>query len=204
MNGFSLDGQGYSYCTAGHNAAHRNERTVEVPIGQRFIAQNKGCRILEVGDVLSNYGPTDHLVVDLGCKRDESERLLRVDIVDFKDDKGFDAIVSISTMEHVGEKMSSAGKSKIVLAFDNLKSLLRPGGTMLVTMPLGYRKGLDEMLLSGDLEFTKHLRMQCQGKDNTWEERPWPDHNNFAGYGKFRPGAAADVFIGIYDWHWRL
>ena len=185
---FVLDGHNYDYCMGRHNAAWRNERTIEVPIGLRFVHENGG-RILEVGDVLSHYAPTNHIVVDLGVGKGEGP--IRCDIVEF-DAEPFDAILSISTMEHIWKENGA----KFLRAFDNVKRLLKPGGTMLVTMPLAWQPGLDELLVAGRVEFTRCLRMARADKANNWVQVEWP--GEFIPYGKFQPGAASDVFIGIY------
>lgn len=190
MRRFVLDGQEYDYCLGKHNAAHRNERTVEVPIGARLLEQHGG-RALEVGNVLSNYMPISHVVIDLSAKKG-SLPVLRRDVVDFDDEDGFDLIISISTMEHVGFPL------KFNRGMANLKRLLRPSGTMMITMPMGYHKALDDFLVTGEAGFTQYLRMVRVDEENNWEERPWPDKNVFVPYGTFCPGAAADLFIGIY------
>src|SRR5262245_24559386 len=95
---FIFNGQAYPYCTGGYNSAAKNDRAIEVPIGSRFLQEHRGKRILEVGNVMKHYQPIVHFVLD---KYESGPGIIRGDVVDF-DAEPFDAILSISTMEHVG------------------------------------------------------------------------------------------------------
>ena len=76
-----------------------NERSIEVPIVMEIVNQNKGKRILEIGNVLSNYYKVSHDIVD---KYEKAPNVINQDVVDFKTNEKYDLIVSISTLEHVG------------------------------------------------------------------------------------------------------
>ncbi len=96
---FALDGEVYPYLYHRRHPTWLNERTVEVPIARRMVERHRGTRILEVGNVLGLYGPREHLVVD---KYERAPGVLNVDALDFRDERGYDLIVSVSTIEHIG------------------------------------------------------------------------------------------------------
>jgi SAM-dependent methyltransferase len=84
----------------------------------------------------------DHSVIDLF---EIAPGVLNVDIVDFKPTNRYDLILSISTLEHVG-KDDEVRPEKAIIATEHLKSLLAPGGRLIVSVPLGYNSYVDHML----------------------------------------------------------
>ncbi|MFK5282271.1 hypothetical protein ACI3PL_22195, partial [Lacticaseibacillus paracasei] len=90
-----------------------NERAAEIAIAAHLIepyrqkdqknfhpvwSKNAPSCILEVGNVLSNFMPCNHIVVD---KFEKASGVLNVDIVDYRSTHKFDFIISISTFEHI-------------------------------------------------------------------------------------------------------
>jgi hypothetical protein len=64
-------------------------------------------------------------------------------------------IVSITTLEHVGWDETLHDDVKIVRAIENLRSLVRPNGVMIiVTFPLGYNFAIDKVLKDRVIQFT--------------------------------------------------
>ena len=123
-----------------YNATWSNERRVEIPIVMKFLDGVKQADILEVGNVLPHYFPSSHAVVDFFEKGDN---VVNVDIETFVPAKRFKAVVSISTLEHVGvDSLLDEGKAIRVL---NL--LARYGDNVLCTWLLGYNKNLDAYAL---------------------------------------------------------
>src|SRR4051794_22541285 len=61
---FALDGRDYHYVWHEHAHTWRSERAVEVPIALAELATAEPARTLEVGNVLSNFKRTSHLVID--------------------------------------------------------------------------------------------------------------------------------------------
>jgi hypothetical protein len=168
---FSCDGDSYEYLIHPGNRTWRNERTIEVPIALEALAHHRGQRILEVGNVLSLYTTVEHDVVD---KFDESVKA--VDIVDYSADP-YDFIVSVSTVEHIGwdedmrvgrDRVGDPGK--VARAIEHIAGLVKPGGEMLVTFPLGYNPALDELVRDGRLPFGRVRVMKRVGDDNQWRE----------------------------------
>ena len=96
---FIFRGKSYRYFYDIINNTWMNERSVEISIVMKMVNENKGKRILEIGNVLSNYYDVPHDVVD---KYEKAPNVINQDVVDFKTNDKYDLIVSISTLEHVG------------------------------------------------------------------------------------------------------
>jgi len=166
---FTFAGKKFRYFVHRYNATWRNERAIEVPIVWRQVqdAYTRGARVLEVGNVLSHYVPTHHTVVD---KYEKAKGVINQDIVDFNPTKKFDLIVAISTFEHIGWDESPRRKQKVNRAIKHVRSLLRPGGRAIITVPVGYNPYVDEQLIAGTLGFDSHVVMQRTSIDNQWCE----------------------------------
>ncbi len=92
----------YDYCLEKYNLSWRSERTLEIPIIQQLIKDNSELNILEIGCVLKHYrsSPKNNwIIID---KYEKFDNVINKDIVDYKPDKKFDLIVSVSTIEHIG------------------------------------------------------------------------------------------------------
>lgn len=154
-----------------YNATWLNERSVEIPIALAAVRTRAGKRILELGNVLSNYVPVRHDVLD---KYDAAPGVIREDAADFRPQAPYDLIVSISTIEHIGFDERPQDPQKILRALKNLRTCcLAPGGTMLITFPLGYNSHLDEILARNELGFSELAFLKRNG--NSWAETAWPD-----------------------------
>lgn len=145
---FSWRGQQLRYLDHPYNSTRLNERAVEVPIALGWLAGREGIGV-EVGNVLGHYGDHSHRVVDL------YEKAPGVDNVDVFDLAGeYDWILAISTLEHVRWDWPPTDPTGAVEALRHLRSLLAPGGELLVTVPFGQHPRLDAEILSGSLEPT--------------------------------------------------
>lgn len=130
-----------------HNRTWRNERAVEVPLALAFLERHTGP-VLEVGNVLAHYGRTGHVVVD---KYERRPGVVNDDVVDYRPADRFGAIVSLSTLEHVGWDEEPRDADKIPAAVRHLRSLLLPAGRMFVTCPVSYNPHLDALIRAGAL-----------------------------------------------------
>lgn len=166
---FSFNGQTLRYFRHTYNLAYENERTVEVAIVSAFLKSlDKNSKILEVGNVLVNYGFSQNLhgVLD---KYDSAPHVLNEDVVSFIPTQKYDAIISISTLEHVGWDEEVRDPMKIVTAVKNLtENCLTAGGCMLVTIPLGYNTYFDEQLANGADYFTEKYFLKRISAKNEW------------------------------------
>lgn len=142
-----------------NNAA---ERAIEVPIAFDFLINLKEkYKILEIGNVLSNYENTlsDYLGIRPRRVVDKYEVALgvdNIDVMDILDTKKYDAIVSISTVEHVGQEghrypIASHDCEAPLKAIAKIYHLLKPGGNALITVPFGkLTKGIDFVQFSAE------------------------------------------------------
>ncbi len=137
---------------ARHNVTWANERCVELALARRFLAGVPEERVLEVGNVTAHYFGGGHTVVDK-----YEPGALQVDIVDFAPGRRFDLILSISTFEHIafdeagGPEGPEAVAAKVRAALDRCLGLLAPGGTFVITVPMGYNPALDAMIAADGL-----------------------------------------------------
>jgi SAM-dependent methyltransferase len=146
---FELGGERYPFARRLYGLTWITERAVEVPVAQRLVERNAGKRILEVGNVLSHYGPISHGVVD---KYERAAGVRNADVLDLTAEPGYDLIVSISTLEHVGRDEEPRDPERAIRALQHLRRLLNPGGELLATVPVGYNPDLDRALAEGGYE----------------------------------------------------
>lgn len=164
---FTFQGETYEYFYHPYNLTWNNERIVEIPIAQRFIEQAAGKRVLEVGNVLSHYFASTHDVVD---KYERGRGVINEDIIRFTPSQNYDLILCVSTIEHVGWHEHQKEPEKMLAALQKMKQMLRSGGTLVVTMPIGENAFLDECLQSKRLPFTEVFFLKRISKDNEWRE----------------------------------
>jgi len=148
------------------------ERAVEIPIVLEMVKKYKGMNILEIGNVLSHHVRFEHDVLD---KYEIAKGVINKDVVDFKSDKKYDLIVSVSTIEHVGWDEKPRDNMKIPRVIENLKTLTTSHGTIIITLPLGYNSALDKLLKEGVISFSKQYYINRISKGNEWKEALWED-----------------------------
>lgn len=190
---FTFQGDNFSYFYHIYNTTWVNERTVEVPVIWNIVKNNRGKRILELGNVLSHYFPVDHDILD---KHEKADGVINQDMVDFQPSEKYDLIVSISTLEHIGLDESPRTPMKILHAIENLKKCLRPGGTAVVTLPLGYNFEMDKLLKEGKIQFTKKYCLKRISVDE-WIETDWENVKNLKYNDPFP--FANGIVIGIIE-----
>ncbi|MFX3635410.1 MAG: hypothetical protein ACE3L7_03920 [Candidatus Pristimantibacillus sp.] len=118
---------------------------MEIPVAGLFLTQHaKGKSVLEVGNVLSNYKSyTEHIpeaknriIID---KFEVSPGVVNLDLMDITEK--YDMIVSVSTIEHVGQMAygeNITGDTEAPLkAIVQIYNLLKPGGKACITVPFG-------------------------------------------------------------------
>jgi hypothetical protein len=138
-----------------------------------MVRNHQGKDILEFGNVLSHHLKFEHDILD---KYENAKGVINEDIVDFKPEKKYDLIVSISTLEHVGWDERPRDDLKILRAIENLKTLITSrGGTIIITLPLGYNPVLDQLLKDGIIRFSKQYNLLRISKGNEWKEASWED-----------------------------
>jgi SAM-dependent methyltransferase len=196
---FTVGQRKYSYFYHKYNKTWLCERTVEIPIVWDIVQKSKGD-ILEVGNVLSHYYEVHHNIVD---KFEKAQDVINQDVVDLCLPKKYDLIISISTLEHVGWDEDPKSHNvirepeKIIKALDNLRGLLKPNGKIVITLPVGHNRDLDEALKNGTIRFDKQVCLKRISKDNRWVEANWEEVKNLRYDSPF--ACANGLIIGIID-----
>lgn len=166
---FTFQGRKYRYFYHKYNRTWMNGRAVEIPVLWDFVKRCEGS-VLELGNVLSHYFAVKHDILD---KYEQSEGVINEDVVDFRPQKQYDLIISISTLEHIGWDETPRELTKVIRAVDNLISLLAPEGQFIATVPIGYNPELDRLLREGKVKYTKRDFMKQVSKKNIWAEARW-------------------------------
>jgi hypothetical protein len=126
---------------------NRAERAIEIPIALEFLQRQSGS-LLEVGNVLQYYETgtlPPRRIVD---KFEQGDGIDNCDIMDMQPaEERFQSIISISTVEHVGQGSDPTGgfgetsvRSDLeapLKAIVRLYELLEMGGKALITVPFG-------------------------------------------------------------------
>jgi hypothetical protein len=157
---FEFQGKEYHYFFHPYCTTWRNERTVAVPIIWYVIscqAQNK--KILEIGNMLSYYFEISHDVLD---KYEIIEGIINEDVISFNPGIKYDLIVSIMTLQTVGWDETPKDPNKVLIAINNLKNLLSPGGELVIVHTLGHNRIMDEMIENGVIQFREYHCMKRQ------------------------------------------
>ena len=148
---FTFQGREFFYNRIPFNNC--NERAVEIPLAFDFLArQPQRERVLEIGNVLQHYENALSDTLGLRSRRivDKFEVAPGVDNSDFMDidsAEQYQAIVSISTIEHIGqtsdptgqfgERAHGADHEAPLKAIVKIYQHLTDGGQALITVPFG-------------------------------------------------------------------
>lgn len=150
---FFFKGMEFAYHNHYYNATSMNERTVEIPIGEYYLRKYNGRDILEVGNVMSHYIGME-VPRDIVDKYEQEENVTNLDILDYKTDKKYDLILSISTIEHIGNcDEESPNPTKGLEAIEKIVSMLKPDGLFVCTYAIGHNYNLDFAVRDGTLKF---------------------------------------------------
>jgi hypothetical protein len=131
-----------------YNMTWASERCVEVPIARDYAGAARPDATLEVGNVLSHYGPVQHVILD---KFERAPGVINEDITTYRPTRRYDLILWISTFEHIGFDDEAEGRSsdKIHDAIKVCRQMLTPNGILLITVPISYNPELNELIQSG-------------------------------------------------------
>jgi|ETNmetMinimDraft_26_1059896.scaffolds.fasta_scaffold37452_2 SAM-dependent methyltransferase len=162
---FSFLGKDLRYFCHWYNTTFLNERAIEVAVAIEALKNDEGKSVLEIGNVLSHYTNYSREVLD---KYEKGDGVINEDVVDFQPNKKYDLIVSLSTMEHVGFDEVPKDPKKFDQAVRHLKTLLAPGGKMLVTIPIDYNDNAVRSVTDGSL--FDHLYYFSHDSRFTWNE----------------------------------
>lgn len=189
---FHLAGKKYNYFIDKENSVY-TERVVELAYILEYLKLQKYENILEIGNVLSKYVKTSHIVLD---KYEKGNNIINEDAAFFNNGKKFSSIISISTFEHIGFDEPVFEPGKIKKALNNAINLLEENGELLITVPLGYNPEVEEIIQMQKVSFTKVYFLKRVSKLNLWEETSLEDAVKYP-YGSIYPAANA-IAILIY------
>lgn len=154
-----------------YNYTFENERAIEIPIVMSLINANiNSNNILELGNVLSHYFNFKHDIVD---KYEISDGVINEDILEYNTSQKYNVIVSISTIEHIGwdEKMINdfdVIDDKIIRVIEKLKQMLKQDGMIIITVPIGFNKVLDNMIFKETNIWQKFYCFKKINNSNEW------------------------------------
>ena len=164
---FSLGADEFAYRDDWHNWTWLNERAVEIPIAAAALDRAGGRTAIEVGAVMTHYGDHSHRVVD---KYEVGAGIERIDIFDLAPAPRYDLVLSVSTLEHVGWDEPERDGELALRAAEHLKTLVAPGGELLITVPVDYHPRLDAAIRSGELQFDEVRALRCHYPSMIWRE----------------------------------
>jgi SAM-dependent methyltransferase len=160
---FEFEGRKLEYFYHRYNMTWASERCIEVPIARDYLSRFAGRAALEVGNVLSHYGPVTHEVLD---KFEKGPCVINEDIVTFAPGKAYDLILSVSTFEHIGfdDEAAEPSGEKIRAALGACRRLLKPDGLLVITVPIGYNPHLDALIRTGGLGARREIFFKRTGQ----------------------------------------
>jgi hypothetical protein len=147
-----------------YNLTFTNERAVEIAIVHHVLEKFRGKKILEIGNVLSNYYETSHQIID---KYEKGRNITNIDITDYNSTTLYDLIISISTLEHVGYDEYPQSKNKIHKAIKIIRNHLSEEGLCIASIPIGYNENLSPMIANNELFDTQYF-FERLTKTNKW------------------------------------
>ncbi len=100
----------------------------------------------------------------------KDNHVLNQDIVDYQPAEKYDLIISVSTIEHIGWDEKPRDPTKIPRTIEHLRTMLEPGGRIVLTFPIGYNPHLTEMVRAGSLPFSKQFFFKRTSWQNDWSE----------------------------------
>ena len=169
---FDFAGERHRYLFHRYKWTWLTERAVEVPIARSFVERHRADRVLEIGHVLGHYGPHQHTVVD---KYEQAPGVLNRDVFELDDLGRFDAVVAISTLEHVGWDEEPRRPEAALAALNALRGLLASGGRLVLTHPVGYNPHLDAAFRDGAVPLARVGALRRSRRRTHWVQVPPPE-----------------------------
>jgi len=186
---FTFQNKKINYENSFYNTSFINERSIEVPIVKELILEEtlsknicsnentKKFEILEIGNVLSYYNI--NLKRDIVDKYEQAENVINEDIEFFNPGKKYDLIISISTLEHVGndapEEIDSAKLGRVLKHIT--ENLISETGTIIITLPINQNKNTDSYIFSNSLSGKIFHNFKVFERNsflfNLWKEIPY-------------------------------
>lgn len=165
---FQFQGRSYRQFYHRYNVTWANERAVEVPIARGHLEGLAPERVLEVGNVMSHYQPVRHQVLD---KFERRPGVINADITEYRPERDYDLILSISTFEHIGfdDDPGPGSAPKILAAINHCRRFLAPGGRLVLTAAPGYNREFDRLFV-GNRAGASRVGCLIRRSRLVWEE----------------------------------
>lgn len=198
-------------------------RSFEIPFIHRhidLIGTNK--RILEFGCSksylalqLASFG-YDVIGVDLRAYpiTHPNLKFYQMNLLDFKDEKGFDYIASVSTLEHVGLGFykEERRESDLYRVTSKLTKLLKVGGKIIITVPFGKKyedhfqrsftyKDILSLFDENKLKLTEKQFFQRYYNFRYWKPCSFEKAQTISNAREDKPGYYGVNCIGCFVWH---
>ena len=148
----------------------RTERGLELALAERAASRHAASETLEVGNVLAFAGIKGHTIVD---KYEAGSGVLNVDIMEYQSERRFSLVISISTIEHIGWDEEPREPQKAAAA---LEVMARLGDSLLITMPVGYHRELEQSFIKGP--FDSVVLAVKTSRIGRWTRHPVSDVND--------------------------
>jgi tetratricopeptide (TPR) repeat protein len=146
---FLFQGRSLPYNRIANN--NRAERAIEIPIAFDFLSNLKqGMKVLEIGNVLVNYEDLASEYKSFGSRRtidkyeigDGIENIDLMDMPAIHPEDLYDAIICVSTVEHVGQggygsQIQNRNLEAPLLAIAKIYQILKIGGKAMITTHCG-------------------------------------------------------------------
>lgn len=150
-----------------HNHTWANERAIEIPLILSLIKGMPDGDVIEIGNVLSNYIPTEWDVLD---KYEKSSRVINEDVLSYIPSKKYKRVISISTLEHIGFDEKPKDNKKILRTISYLKkNYLCKNGEIIFTVPVGWNPDLDKILQMNEIYLDEVYYFKRIRWDNKWK-----------------------------------
>jgi hypothetical protein len=168
---FTFRGTSLPYFFHRHNCGwpplRCTERVVELAVADRWLSQQEGTQVVEVGAVTPYYWPGRvRQVID---PTDPHPAVTKRDSV-FDVSLAEQTVLSISTIEHIGLGDYGLSGAQPELAGKALAKIFAETRAFLVSAPVGYNAALDRILFEGDFPGDVQASYLRRVADVAWRE----------------------------------
>jgi hypothetical protein len=151
----------FHHFNCGFPGKRRTERTVELALADFWL--EKVSNAWEIGAVTPYYwnGRIKEIIDPSDNHPNVTQRCSLFD-VDFSDQN----VISISTLEHVGENFY--GLNEEATPAKAIKKIVKESNLMLATCPIGWNKQLDDFVFGEEIIDLCKIRFLVRNRDETW------------------------------------
>ena len=180
-----------------HNLSLDTERTIEIPLIWDEVIKYSPSEVLEIGNVLGQYIKRSHDVIDL---QEQRTGIITGDIRTYQSEKKYKLIVSITTLEHVGDGRDGHDVDElgIINAINNMLGLLTDSGRIIFTVPVGQNPYMDNLFKEHKIVCDSIYAYKRIDALNNWLRLPYDDIKNSELYAPYWGTANASLLCEIY------